>query len=125
MPSGCLLGDRARPELMRTGEEEATVEAVFDLGPRPEVRAEVAAAGFEDGEEMLVKRIVSRSGKNRIFINGSLATLGQLQPLAAQLLTIYGQHEHQSLQRTETHMAFLDGLGRPRPRAGSLSPLLR
>jgi DNA repair protein RecN (Recombination protein N) len=112
---GLLLGARARPEFIRNGEEEATVEAVLDLGASPGVRAEIVAAGFGDGDEMLVKRIISRSGKNRIFINGSLATLGQLQPLTSQLLTIYGQHEHQSLQRTETHMALLDGWAGLRP----------
>ncbi|MEJ2698266.1 MAG: DNA repair protein RecN [Desulfuromonadales bacterium] len=112
---GLLLGARARPEFIRNGEEEATGEAVLDLGASPGVRAEIVAAGFGDGDEMLVKRIISRSGKNRIFINGSLATLGQLQPLTSQLLTIYGQHEHQSLQRTETHMALLDGWAGLRP----------
>ena len=103
-----LLGDRARPELIRTGEEEATVEALFDLSERPEVRSELAEAGFEGEGDLLVKRVVSRSGKNRVYLNGSLAKLGQLQPFTAQLLTIYGQHEHQSLQRTETHLALLD-----------------
>jgi DNA repair protein RecN (Recombination protein N) len=106
---GLLLGDRARPELIRTGEEEATVEAVFELADHGDIRVEIAASGFGEGDELLVKRIISRGGKNRIFINGSLATLGQLQPLTAKLLTIYGQHEHQSLQRTETHLALLDG----------------
>lgn len=105
---GLLLGDRARPDLIRTGEEEATVEALVDLTSRPELRQGVAEAGFETGDEMVLRRVVSRSGKNRIYVNGSLATLAQLQPLAAQLVTIYGQHEHQSLQRSDTHLALLD-----------------
>jgi len=111
---GLLLGDRARPDLIRTGEEEATVEAVIDLALRPELRQAVEDGGFEAGDELLLRRVVSRSGKNRIFVNGSLATLAQLQPLTAQLVTIYGQHEHQSLQRGDTHMTLLDrfaGLG--------------
>lgn len=111
---GLLLGDRARPELIRTGEEEATVEALFDLTALPALRAELAEQGFEDGEELLVKRVVARSGKNRVYLNGSLAKLGQLQPLTAQLLAIYGQHEHQNLQKADQHLAMLDdfaGLG--------------
>ena len=111
---GLLLGDRARPELIRTGEEEATVEALFDLSALPRLRTELALQGVEDGEELLVKRVVARSGKNRVYLNGSLAKLGQLQPLTAQLLAIYGQHEHQNLQRADQHLAMLDdfaGLG--------------
>jgi DNA repair protein RecN (Recombination protein N) len=105
---GLLLGDRARPDLIRTGEEEATVEALVDLAGRPELRQAVAAAGFDAGDELVLRRVVARSGKNRIYLNGSLATLAQLQPLAGQLVTIYGQHEHQSLQRSDTHLALLD-----------------
>lgn len=105
---GLLLGDRARPELIRTGEEEATVEALFDLTAVPVLRAELAEQGFEDCEELLVKRVVARSGKNRVYLNGSLAKLGQLQPLTAQLLAIYGQHEHQTLQKPEQHLVMLD-----------------
>ncbi len=105
---GLLLGDRARPDLIRTGEEEATVEALFDITGRSDLREAVAEAGFEAEDELLVRRIVSRAGKNRIFINGSMAKLGQLQPIVSRLTAIYGQHEHQRLQRTETHLALLD-----------------
>ncbi len=105
---GLLLGERARPELIRTGEEEATVEALFDLSARPEVRRELAEAGFDGEEELLAKRVISRGGKNRVYINGSLAKLAQLESVVAQLIAIYGQHEHQQLQRTEIHLALLD-----------------
>jgi len=105
---GLLLGDRARPDLIRTGEEEASVEALIDLADRSDLQQVVAAAGFEPGDELVLRRLVSRSGKNRIFVNGSLATLAQLQPLAAQLVNIYGQHEHQSLLRSDNHLALLD-----------------
>lgn len=105
---GLLLGDRARPDLIRNGEEEATVEALFDLSQRPDLRAEIAGAGFEESDELLVRRIISRTGKNRLFINGSMAKLAQLHPLTSRLTAIYGQHEHQRLQRTETHMTLLD-----------------
>jgi DNA repair protein RecN (Recombination protein N) len=105
---GLLLGDRARPDLIRTGEETATVEAVVDISLHPELRRELAEAGFEEDDEMVIKRVISRSGKNRIYINGSLATLTQLQGWSGRLMSIYGQHEHQSLQRPDTHLALLD-----------------
>lgn len=103
-----LLGDRARMDLIRTGEEEAVVEAVFDLRAQPDVRRELVEAGFGEEEELLIRRVVNKNGRNKIYLNGVLAKLGQLQPLISRLMNIYGQHEHQSLQRSETHLAFLD-----------------
>ncbi|MDO3376717.1 DNA repair protein RecN [Geoalkalibacter halelectricus] len=108
---GLLLGERARSDVVRSGEEEASVEAVFELhdAAREDVGALLAEAGIEDAQdEILIRRLFSRSGKNRIFINGCLVTLAQLQPIAEKLVTIYGQHEHQSLLRAETHLAALD-----------------
>jgi len=112
---GLLLGERARPDLIRTGEEEATVEALFDLSGSPDLRRELAEAGFEDGDELVVRRVVSRSGKNKVFINGSMATLGQLQPLTAGLMVVYGQHAQQGLQRADLHLEMLDGIAECAP----------
>ena len=64
--------------------------------------------GFEGGDELIIKRLISRAGKNRTTINGSLAKLSQLEELALPLLTIYGQHEHQDLQRADKHLDMLD-----------------
>ena len=108
---GLLLGDRARPDLIRNGEKEAVIEAIFDLKNHPRVRREMEECGLEREDELLVRRVIARGGKNRIFLNGSLATLSQLQRLTSRLLSIYGQHEHQSLQRNETHLALLDRFG--------------
>lgn len=103
-----LLGDRARVDLVRTGSEEAVVEAVFDLQEQPAVRQALADGGFGDEDDLLVKRVVNRNGRNKIYINGNLAKLAQLQPLTSLLMNIYGQHEHQNLQRADSHLAFLD-----------------
>jgi DNA repair protein RecN (Recombination protein N) len=103
-----LLGDRARMDLIRTGAEEAVVEAVFDLRGQPEVCSALAEAGFGGDDDLLIRRVVNRNGRNKVFLNGGLAKLTQLQPLIGRLMNIYGQHEHQSLQRAETHLAFLD-----------------
>ncbi|MCD6187043.1 MAG: DNA repair protein RecN [Desulfuromusa sp.] len=103
-----LLGGRARGEIIRTGEEEASVEAIFDLRKDHLVGEKLIAAGLDNDDELLVRRIVARSGKNRVFINGSPVPLTQLRELTGGLVNIYGQHEHQNLQRTETHLKLLD-----------------
>ncbi len=105
---GLVSGGRASADLIRTGEDEAVVEAVFDLTDLAEVRAYLASAGFEDADELIVKRCLARSGRNRSFVNGSLATLGQLGELGRRLVTIHGQHESQALLRPEQHLQLLD-----------------
>jgi len=103
-----LLGGRARGEVIRTGTEEATVEAVFDLGSNALLTQRLGEMGLDNGPELMVRRIVARSGKNRIFINGSAVPLAQLREITPLLVNIYGQHEHQGLQRVETHLPLLD-----------------
>ena len=79
---GLLLGGRASGDLVRTGEEAATIEAIFE----------------RDGEEMLVRREITAQGRSRAFVNGALATAGRAQgAVASQLIELHGQHEHQTL----------------------------
>jgi DNA repair protein RecN (Recombination protein N) len=103
-----ILGGRASVDLIRSGTEDAAVEAIFDISLRPEVQQSLLDAGMEAGSELLVKRSISRSGKNRIFINGSMATLALLTDITSRLINIYGQHESQTLLRTDNQLALLD-----------------
>jgi DNA repair protein RecN (Recombination protein N) len=111
-----LLGDKATEEWIRSTEEEANVEAVFDISGNSEIKKKIKekaphlhGAGEEDA--LLIRRLISRSGRGKVFINGNLATLGMLSEVGEGLLSIYGQHEHQSLQRVETHVDILDEFG--------------
>src|SRR5512136_2355687 len=111
-----LLGDRASEELIRSSEEEAIVEALFDISDNREVKGRIRErgqrlSGPEEVDSLLVRRVISRSGRGKAFINGGLATLGMLSEIGEELLTIYGQHEHQSLQRVDTHIDILDEFG--------------
>ncbi|HTP66208.1 MAG TPA: DNA repair protein RecN [Geobacteraceae bacterium] len=104
-----VLGARASADLIRTGEEEAAVEALFDLSGHPSILAGLAENGVECDGELLVKRTVSRAGRNRVFIGGGLSTLAVLSDLASRLINIYGQHEAQTLLKPENHLLLLDG----------------
>jgi DNA repair protein RecN (Recombination protein N) len=112
-----VLGGRAQVGLLRSGVEEAVVEALFLLPPGSPVRRRLLAAGLPvDAEEgqLVVRRILSRSGRHRLFLNGSPATLTMLREVAADLIDISSQHEHQSLLRPAAARAALDacaGLG--------------
>ncbi len=105
---GLIMGARANSDLIRTGHDEATVEAIFDISRLPRIRQQLEEAGLEAGNELLVKRSISRSGKNRIFINGGMATLTLLTDISRRLINIYGQHESQTLLRPENHLVLLD-----------------
>ena len=104
-----LMGGRASAELVRAGADEAMVDAVFDLEGRPELLAFLSENGIEADSELLVKRIVARNGKSRVFLNGGLATLTVLSEVARRCINIYGQHEAQTLLKPDNHLLLLDG----------------
>ncbi|MDD2899229.1 MAG: DNA repair protein RecN [Desulfuromonadaceae bacterium] len=108
---GLIMGCRASSDLIRSGEEEAVVEALFDISALPGIKLQLAEAGFESADELLIKRSLSRGGKNRIFINGGMATLALLVDIAPRLINIYGQHDSQTLLKPENHLRLLDAFG--------------
>src|SRR6266850_1016312 len=92
---GLLLGGRASGDLVRTGEDAASIEAIFESG----------------GEELLVRREITQQGRSRAFINGELTTAGALKDLASRLIELHGQHEHQTLLDSSTHLGVIDTFG--------------
>jgi DNA repair protein RecN (Recombination protein N) len=99
---GLLLGARASSDLVRTGEGQATIEALFEDAVRGEV---------------IIRREVTSQGRSRSFINGTLATAGALRELADQMVELHGQHEHQALLDPLSHLPLVDEWG-------GLAPLL-
>jgi len=103
-----LLGGRASADLIRSGADEAAVESLFSVGGETGLRQFLVDSGIDVEDELLLKRVISRSGKNRIFINGSLATVATLAEIASRLVNIYGQHESQTLLKIDNHLQLLD-----------------
>jgi len=104
-----ILGGRGSADLIRSGAKEASVEAVFDLSGRDALLQALAAAGIDCDGELLVRRVVAHGGKSRVFIGGGLATTSLLSEICKNLINIYGQHDAQSLLKTEQHLLLLDG----------------
>jgi DNA repair protein RecN (Recombination protein N) len=115
-----ILGGRAQADSVRTGAEEAEVEALFRPRDPAAFDQRLAALGLPGGgAELLVRRTVQREGRSRAFVNGALATAAQLQAAAHGLLDISGQHEHVGLLDAQLHLDLLDAharLGEPRAR---------
>ena len=107
-----VLGGRASAELIRTNADEAVVEAGFDIEGNNKIADLISSFGIEnDDSRVIIKRIVSRAGKNRIYINNSLTNLSTLSAIGDELVDIHGQHEHQSLLKTDKHIDILDAFG--------------
>ncbi len=103
-----ILGGRASADLIRDGSDEAEVQAVFTLPSDVTVVDPHAGLDLPPGGEILIRRVVSRSGRNRVYINGALSTLTQLTRLGRELVNVSGQHEHQRLLDPEVQLLLLD-----------------
>ena len=112
-----LRGAKASPGLIRAGEDEARVEALFRL-ERPEALASIFDdLGLEPQEELIIQRTINQNGRGRARVNGALATVAQLAILGEELMAVSGQHDQQSLVRESRQLDFLDAFG-------GLGPLL-
>lgn len=110
-----VLGGRVRPEVLRAGADEASVEALFEVTPGSRAAARLAAAGIRCDGELVVRRLVQASGtgdqrevRSRAYINGRLCTAAQLSEIATDLCDIASQHESVSLTDPATHVEYLD-----------------
>ena len=102
------VGGKASADVIRTGEDEAAIEAVFAIQADP-LCERLATLGYGgNGDELLVRRVLARSGRNRVQLNGALATLAVLESIGDCLIRVYGQHEHHTLRQSETHLGWLD-----------------
>src|SRR5215510_9058428 len=107
---GLLVGGRASADLVRTGEETAAVQAVFE---KP------------DGGELIVRREVSAQGRSRAFVDGALVTGAALRDSAGWLVDLHGQHEHQVLLDPAAHLDLLDEFAGLTPERQSIAAAFR
>ncbi len=106
-----LLGDRASADMIRSSEDSAAVEALFDIGANKDLQAKLTEMGLAAGENLIIKRVISRTGKNRVYVNSSLAGLNALSSLGELLINVCSQHEHQLILDEENHIDIVDGFG--------------
>lgn len=106
-----LLGDRAASEMIRTQADAAMVEALFDIASNKTLKEKIRQMGFEAEDELVIRRVISRTGKNKALINGQMATLANLAAVCESLINICGQHEHQIILNAESHIDILDDFG--------------
>jgi DNA repair protein RecN (Recombination protein N) len=107
-----VLGERADAIVVRKDAERAEISAEFEPAARTPARRWLADNDLAgDGGGCLLRRVIEASGRSRGYINGRPATSAQLRELGAYLVDIHGQHEHQSLLRSEAQRELLDAHG--------------
>lgn len=105
---GLLRGGRASTDAIRTGRDEAQVEALFELPAAWQIRHRIEADGRSVEEGLLVRRVVARAGRGRIHLGGALATAADLAATVGKLVDLTSQHDQQSLMDPDSQLAILD-----------------
>ncbi len=103
-----LLGSRASADLVRSGCESAELEAFFEIDRNSHAGIVLKDQGIENSDGLIIRRIITSSGRSRIFINSRLSTLELLKNVTYNLAGISSQHAHQGLLKEENHLAVLD-----------------
>jgi DNA repair protein RecN (Recombination protein N) len=119
---GLLCGRRVGSELIRSGADQASVEAIIDA-PTPLERARAAGLASSDAEELLVVRTLASSGRGRVLVNGSLCTVGLLAELVGEAIEVVSQGQHQRLLRPEVQAELLDRFGGLEPELAEVGEL--
>src|SRR5215210_1908501 len=105
---GVLIGGRFTSELLKSGTERGSIEGLFSVVSHPDLELMLENAGLTTTNELIIRRELSATGRNKIFINNQLATQSLLRDLRPYLVDIHGQGEQQTLFNPETHLEILD-----------------
>lgn len=108
---GLVLGDRGDASLIRYGRERAEVSAIFEIEANEPLFTWLRKRDLEQDGECVLRRVLSREGRSRGYINGRLVPIQMLREVSRYLVEIHGQHAHQSLLRSPVQRALLDAYG--------------
>ncbi|MFH1824259.1 MAG: DNA repair protein RecN [Candidatus Firestonebacteria bacterium] len=106
-----ILGERVNSDFVKTGENLAIVEGLFDNVSK-EVLVKLEESGIYSEEDLIVKREIQREGKSKGYINNSLVTLATLKNIGEYLVDVHGQHEHQTLLNPINQLNLLDSFAK-------------
>ncbi|WP_417537321.1 DNA repair protein RecN [Marinomonas sp.] len=105
------LGDRTDAAVVRHGEKKADISASFDIQHYPHVYKWLEERDLEQDQHCILRRVISKEGRSKAYINGRPCTLSDLKEAGSQLVDIHGQHEHQSLLKKNAQRQQLDEYG--------------
>ena len=102
-----LIGERSSSDMIRSGEEKLTAEAVFDLTEEQVKILNDLDFDIEE-EELIITRNLSRDGKSKVLVNGMRVPVSKLKEIMSHVLDLVGQHNHQYLLNKNYHLLLLD-----------------
>lgn len=108
---GLALGERADTSLIRKGCDKAYIEISFDIEPLAKVKELLEESGLVNENELIIRREISKEGKNRVFVNCRMTPLPLLQKIGLELIDRIGQHAHQTLRTPDSQRNLLDLFG--------------
>lgn len=109
-----LVGGRASSDQIRFGADEAQLEASFQIPPGHPIGKKLREQEVlgKDDSQLVIRRVIARSGRNRVYLNGAMSPVHVLEEFGGTLLDIHGQHDQQSLLSSQTQLDALDAFGR-------------
>ena len=108
---GLMLGDRADSDNVRAGSSKSEISAEFDISKLEHIKHWLKEKELDTENDCLLRRRLSEDGRSRAFINSTPVPLQDLRELGEMLVDIHGQHEHQSLMRSDMQQQLLDDFG--------------
>jgi DNA repair protein RecN (Recombination protein N) len=122
---GLALGARADAGLVRSGTEQASVTACFSPPSGHSVLDVIREQGLDAEEDIVLRRVVSRDGRSRAFVNDQPVGVALLRRVGALLVEVQGQHEQMGLAEPASHAGFLDAFAVPAPLRQAASDVWR
>ncbi len=102
------LGGRGNADVVRKDQDKADISLCFDTRKLPEARAWLKSYDLDNDHECIIRRTIYKDGRSRSYINGMPTTLQPLRELSDLLINIHGQHENQSLLKSDKQRDMLD-----------------
>ena len=103
-----VCGDKAQASMVRTGEDKAVIEGIFDISREPKVKKFIEDLGIDSDDELIIRREIQENGKGRTRVNGSIVNQSDLQDMGELLIQMHGQSEQLLLRDIRTHAQMLD-----------------
>ena len=111
---GMALGDRSNIDILRNEKNNAEILAIFNLKNKETLHAwleEQLLVNIDDLNELMIRRVITPSGRSKAYINGSNVSINELKSITEKLVDLHNQHEHQSLLNKKNHCELLDNFG--------------
>ena len=103
-----ICGDRGQTSMVRSGEEKAVIEGLFDIRSLPQIKDLLASLEIDSDDELIIRREILENGKGRARVNGSIVSLSDLEKIGDMLIQMHGQSEQLLLRDIRTHAQMLD-----------------